>query len=149
MAREGSDGRVILKSFPLLALSLFFYVGLHYVTDEAHPWYDSEAMSVMLPSRDAWHISGSEVFLMSSLTLLFIELVRSTRSDRRPLINHSLDVIVFIVALTLFLTQPGYGNSTFFGLVALSLVDFVAGFIITTAAARRDISVSGSHHTAS
>lgn len=146
--REGSIRVIILKSFPLLALSLLFYAGMHYIHGSAQPWYESEAMSLVLPSQDRWHISGSEVFLMTSLTLLFIEMVRSTRSDRRPLLNHSLDVLVFVASLTLFLTQPGFGNSTFFGLVAMSLVDFVAGFIITTASARRDIAISSGSHGA-
>jgi hypothetical protein len=134
------------KSFPLLGLCLLFFVGLHYVTDLTRPWYGSEALRIVLPSGDEWRISGSDLFLMSSLSLLFVELVRSTRSDRRSLINHSLDVLVFIVTLVLFLTQPGYGNSTFFGLLAMTLVDFVAGFIITTAAARRDLAINRSEH---
>jgi hypothetical protein len=137
------------KNFPLLGLCLVFFVGMHYTTDVARPWYQSVALRISLSSGDDWQISGSDLFLMSSLCLLLVELVRSTRSGRRPLINHSLDVIVFITALILFLTQPGYGNSTFFGLLAMTLVDFVAGFIITTAAARRDVAIDHSpHHSA-
>ena len=133
---------MVLRSFPLLGFSLLFYVGLVFMGDPARPWYQAEAMHIVLPSGDPWVITGGEVFMMSSLMLLFIEIVRSTRADRRPLLNHSLDVLVFIAALTLFLVEPGYGNSTFFSLVMMSLVDFVAGFIITTAAARRDIAIS-------
>ena len=139
----------MVRSFPLLALSLLFYVGLHYATDPGRLWYESEVTTVLLPSGDHWRISGSDAFLISALSLLIVELVRSTRSDRRPLINHSLDVIVFIAAIMLFLTVPGYGNSTFFGLMAMTLIDFVAGFIITTVAARRDISVERPPHRSS
>lgn len=134
------------KSFPLLGLCLLFFVGLHFTTDHMRPWYQSEALRIRLPSGDDWRISGSDLFLMSSLSLLFLELVRSTRSDRQSLMNHSLDVLVFIAALVLFLTQPRYGNSTFFGLLAMTLVDFVAGFIITTAAARRDVAMDRLPH---
>jgi hypothetical protein len=143
-----SRGAAMLKSFPMLLLSLLFYVGLRHTTDLTRPWYEVEAFSVVLTSGDSWRVSGSDLFLMSTLILLAVELVRSTRSDQRSLINHSLDVLVFIAALTLFLSQTGYGNSTFFGLLAMTLIDFVAGFIITTAAARRDVSVGHSpHHT--
>lgn len=135
-----------MKSFPLLGLSLMFYVGLLYATDVTSPWYAAEALSLVLASGDEWHISGGDMFLMSALALLAVELVRSTRSDQRSLLNHSLDVLVFIAALTLFISQPGYGNSTFFGLLAMTLIDFVAGFLITTAAARRDVSVGGAQH---
>jgi hypothetical protein len=136
----------MIKSFPLLGLSLLFYVGLHYMTDLARPWPQAEAFRVVLTSGDEWHVSGGDVFLMSTLALLFVELVRSTRSDQLTVINHSLDVLVFIAVLALFIAQPGYGNSTFFGLLVMSLFDFVAGFIITTAAARRDVSVGHSQH---
>lgn len=136
----------MLKTFPLLGLSLLFYVGLNYLTDLAQPWYQSEALTIELPSGDQWHIYGGEIFLIGTLTLLFVELVRSTRSDQLSLINHGLDVLVFIAALTLFVAQPGYGNSTFFGLLLMTLIDFVAGFVITTASARRDISVGHSQH---
>jgi dolichol kinase len=138
------------KSFPLLGLCLLLFVGLHYTTDLARPWYQSEVQRILLPSGDDWRISGSDLFLMSSLSLLFFELVRSTRSDRRSLMNHSLDVLVFIAALVLFLTQAGYGNSTFFGLLAMTLVDFVAGFIISATAARRDATIERvPHHSSS
>jgi len=137
----------MIKSFPLLGLCLLFFVALHYTTDLTRPWWESEAVRFVLPSGDDWRISGSDLFLVSSLSLLFVELVRSTRSDRRLLLNHSLDVLVFIAVLTLFVTQPGYGNSTFFGLLLMTLIDFVAGFIITTDAARRDFSIERpSHH---
>jgi hypothetical protein len=138
----------MMKSFPLLGLSLLLYVGLHSVTESTRPWSQSQAFSIMLPSGDEWHISGGDVFLMSTLTLLVVELIRSTRSDQRTLINHGLDVVVFVAALTLFLSQAGYGNSTFFALLLMTLVDFVAGFIITAASARRDVSVGHSRpHT--
>jgi hypothetical protein len=39
----------------------------------------------------------------------------------------------------LFLTRPGYGNSTFFIFMSMTLLDFMAGFIITAVTARRDI----------
>lgn len=135
---------IVLRSFPLLGLSLLFYISVLHLGDAAapQPWFRTDVLAIVLPSGDDWKVSGGDLYLMASLMLLFIEMIRATRPDRRPLVNHSLDVLVFIVALTLFLTQPGYGNSTFFGLVTLSLVDFVAGFIITTAAARRDIAIS-------
>lgn len=139
----------MMKSFPLLGLCLLFYVVLAYVTDLDRPWYESEAFMIQLPSGDGWHVSGGDLFLMSALALLFVELVRSTQSDQRSVINHSLDVLVFIAALTLFLSQRGYGNSVFFGLLVMTLIDFVAGIIITAASAHRDVAVGHSHEHSS
>jgi hypothetical protein len=47
--------------------------------------------------------------------------------------------VVFIAALLLFLLVKGYGNSTFFIFMSMTLLDFMAGFIITTVTSRRDI----------
>jgi hypothetical protein len=46
--------------------------------------------------------------------------------------------VVFVSALLLFITKRGYGNSTFFIYTAMTFLDFMAGFIITTVTARRD-----------
>jgi hypothetical protein len=131
-----------MQSFPLLALSVVLYAGVNIVMggDPAQPWYDGEAFTVALMSGDVWHVSVGDVFLIASMVLLFIEVVRSTRSGGESLINHAFSVLVFVAALMLFLTRPGYGNSTFFILVAMTLLDFLAGFIITAVAARRDVS---------
>jgi hypothetical protein len=47
---------------------------------------------------------------------------------------------VFVTAFMLFLTQPGYGNSTFLLFTSTALFDFLAGFIITAVTSRRDVS---------
>jgi hypothetical protein len=89
-------------------------------------------------SGDTWQVSGGDLFLMFSLVLLFIEVVRSTRSGGDSITNHALSAVVFIASMILFLTRPGYGNSTFFLYLGMTLIDFMAGFMITAACARRD-----------
>jgi lysylphosphatidylglycerol synthetase-like protein (DUF2156 family) len=80
------------------------------------------------------------VFLLMSMVLLFVEVIRSTRSDGKSITNHALSVLVFVAALMLFISRPGYGNSAFCIFMSMTLLDFMAGFIITAVAARRDIS---------
>jgi hypothetical protein len=53
-------------------------------------------------------------------------------------------VVVFIICLLLFIMFRGYGNSTFFMFMGMTFLDFMAGFIITTATARRDLAFTAS-----
>lgn len=114
------------------------------VGSPAQPWYLSEVFSIDLKSGDTWRASGSDVFLLFSMLLLLIEILRSTRSDSASIFNHALSFIVFVASMVLFLKQPGYGNSTFIIFMTMSLIDVIAGFIITTVAARRDINIQRS-----
>ncbi|MEY4575700.1 MAG: hypothetical protein RL701_403 [Pseudomonadota bacterium] len=133
----------MLQSFPLLALSLALFTGASFVTsDPQSPWYHAEAFSIRMMSGDLWHVSTGDLFLVFSMSLLFVEILRATRSGGESIINHAFSVIVFVCALMLFLTKPGYGNSTFFIFMSMTLLDFMAGFIITAVTARRDIAVN-------
>ncbi|MEY4578883.1 MAG: hypothetical protein RL701_3586 [Pseudomonadota bacterium] len=128
-----------MQSFPLLALALALFAGLNLVAGiNTKPWYRSEAFNVNLMSGEVWHITSGDVFLGFSMLLLFVEIIRSTRSSSESILNHALACLVFVGALSLFLTHPGYGNSVFFLFMGMTLLDFMAGFIITAVTARRD-----------
>lgn len=130
----------MLQSFPLLAVSLIIYAALDFtVTPDATPWYDVESVTLHLMSGDQWKISGGHLFIGLSLALLFIELLRATRNSGASIMNHALSVLVFIASILMFITVKGYGNSMFFLFTAMTFLDFMAGFIITTATTRRDI----------
>jgi len=133
----------MLQSFPLLAVSLLLFTGPTLLSSGAErPWYQAEAFSIQMMSGDMWRISAGDLFLTLSMILLFVEILRATRSGGESIINHAFSVIVFVCSLMLFLTRPGYGNSTFFIYMSMTLLDFLAGFIITTVTARRDISLA-------
>lgn len=131
----------MLQSFPLLAVSFFIYacLGLTLTPGET-PWYDTHATTIRMMSGDVWQLTSGHLFIGFSLILLFVELLRATRSSGASIMNHALSVLVFIGALLMFITVPGYGNSIFFLFTSMTFTDFMAGFIITTAASRRDIS---------
>ena len=135
------------QSFPLLAVNLALFAALNFISAASgQPWYLREAFSVPLTSGDLWSVQGGSLFELLSLALLFIEILRATRSSPQSIANHVGEVAVFVAALLLFLMQPGFGNSTFFVFVVMTLLDFLAGFIITTVAARRDISLQEPRH---
>jgi hypothetical protein len=130
-----------MQSFPLLAFSLGIFAICNMGADQSRPWYRGHAFSIHQMSGDVWQVSGGDLFLSVSMFLLFIEIIRATRSGGESLVNHALSCLVFIAALMLFLTRRGYGNSTFFIFMTMTLVDFMAGFIITAVASRRDTAI--------
>ena len=129
----------MLQIFPLLAISLVLFAIVSIATGGGvRPWYEVEAFSIDLMSGDVWHITGGHLFIMFSMIMLFVEILRATRSGGASIVNHAFSVVVFVSALFLFLTKRGYGNSTFFIFTSMTFLDFMAGFIITTVTARRD-----------
>lgn len=134
------------QMFPLLAISLVIYSVLTLTGiagSSAEPWYDILFVQLPMVSGDQWDVTWGDIFLLASLGLLFVELLRSTKTGAESIMNHALSVVVFVVALLLFIIVKGYGNSVFFLFMAMTFLDFMAGFIVTTVTARRDLSVAG------
>jgi hypothetical protein len=137
---EEARGSTFSQSFPLLAIPMGLFALCNVATDGARGvWYTRELLRIQQMSGDTWHISAGDAFLALSLTLLFAEIVRSTSTSAPSILNHAFSALVFVSALILFVTRPGFGNSPFCLFTGMTLVDFVAGFIVTTVAARRDV----------
>jgi hypothetical protein len=73
-----------------------------------------------------------------SLMLLFVEIVKATRTDAMSIINHGLSMLLTVVCIIQFVTIQGFSNSVFFMLTLMSILDVVAGFTVTIVAAKRD-----------
>lgn len=100
-------------------------------------------IGVPLPSEAIWAMTRGDVFLLTGLAMLFVEVIGATRSDQRTIVNHGLSMGVFVIALLAFVTSAPFATSTFFLLMVMTLIDVVAGFIITIRVARRDIGFAG------
>ena len=90
-------------------------------------------------SGDMWKFSLGDLLILVSLCLLFIELVKATRTNSTEIINHALSMVVFIIALVEFIVVKGFSTSTFFFIMVMCLFDIVAGFTISIVAAKRDL----------
>ncbi len=135
------------QMFPLLAISLIVYavLALTGMAGSADvPWYDVVVIQPEMVSGDTWYVSWGDMFLLASMGLLFVELLRSTKTGSESIMNHALSVVVFVVSLLLFIIVEGFGNSVFFLFMSMTFLDFMAGFIVTTVTARRDLAVGGS-----
>ncbi len=90
-----------------------------------------------------WAVSTGDFILFGALICLFFELLKSTQSDKVAIINHSLSMVLFIVCLVEFLLFRPFATSTFFLLTSMTLMDVLAGFIVTAISARKDIDFGG------
>ena len=97
---------------------------------------------VPMTSGAVWTISVGDLILFLSLILLFVELLKSTSSQRVAIVNHALSMVLFVVCLVEFLLLPGFAGSVFFLILTMVLLDVLAGFIVTIIASRRDFDMN-------
>lgn len=140
--------------FPLLTIAFVVYaaltvLGINGIAQDAAdatklvtvPWHQAEIVALPLYSKDLWRVTGGDVFLFASMGLLFVEIIRSTKTGQASITNHLLSFMLFILILLAFILAPKFGNSTFFLFMLMSLLDPMAGFVVTTVTARRDLTV--------
>ncbi|RUQ29151.1 MAG: hypothetical protein EKK68_12710 [Candidatus Competibacteraceae bacterium] len=126
-----------MTSVPLLALVVAVYTALALV---ASGWLDTVLFSLPLLSGATLLFRGDDLLLVVSLFLLGIEISRATSSSSAAILNHVLSLLVFIIALIGFIVMPQLGNTTFFLILLMTLIDVIAGFTVTITAARRNVS---------
>lgn len=135
----------MFQMIPLLVISLVVYTaltltGVGNVADLE--WHQAVLVALPMYSGGIWQVSWGDAFLTLSMCLLFVELVRATKTDTTSITNHLLSFLLFIVVLLLFVLMPGYGNSTFFLFMTMTFLDPMAGLVVTTVTARRDLAVT-------
>ena len=132
------------KAIPLFGLMLVAYIlvlsGLYYSNPGSQP-LELDFVNVILPSGEVWPVYVKDAIILLGLLALFIEILKSTGSSNTQIVEHILSTFVFISYVIAFLMTPMAGNSTFFMLLVMSLIDVMAGFTISITAARRDFSV--------
>ena len=133
-----------MRLFPLLLIAVVIYNVLAFGTGLTH--HDvygmlNSAVTIHMFSGDDWHYSVGDALVTLSLILLFIEIVKATRTNARQIANHGLSMLVFIIALVEFIVLHGFANSTFFLILVMCLVDVVGGYTISIVAAEHDLGV--------
>lgn len=133
-----------LQIFPLLTVSLVIYAVLTLtgMGGTNIPWHEIAVVNLPMYSTDVWRVTWGTLFLTGSMGLLFVELIRATRAGTASITNHLLSFLLFIAALLLFILAPGFGNSTYFLFLTMCFLDPMAGLVVTTVTARRDLAVT-------
>lgn len=100
-----------------------------------------QTLTVTLPSGATWTPDWGTIWILIGVLVLYFELMKSTHTSDTTSAEHALSALVFVIYLGLWLTQPWANNDVFMILTGMAYVDVVAGFTITIAAARRDLTL--------
>lgn len=129
----------VVSAIPLLAFVVIAYIAFALAGAD----FNLPRFSPTMPSGGVWQITLGDMLLTFSLLILFLEVLKSTRTGGDSVIDHALSMIVVVVCLILFLVWDRAATSLFFLITLTSLIDVVAGFSVTIRAARRDYNVGG------
>lgn len=139
----------IFTIFPLLTIPVLIYnfmawSGAAFTNAQAvRDRLNEDFLFVPMTSGAEWMITPGHALICVGLLTLFFELLKSTGIGRAAIMNHAFSMVLFIVCLIEFLMLSAFATSIFFLITLMCLLDVMAGFMVTLAAARRDIGVVG------
>lgn len=153
--RRGRSMRAIFAIFPLLAIPVIIYNLMAMFNGGAAEYVSAtganvapllarlEAVALAVPmiGNVTWEVTGGEVLILLAISLLFLEILKSTSTGTATIMNHAVSLGLFIVCLIQFLLIPNFATSTFFIIMVMTVLDVLAGIVVTIVAARRDFSV--------
>jgi len=122
---------------------LFAYNVLVFTSTEDNYLPDTVVASFDIPSEATIKITWNILFVIAGICILYIEILKATRTSYQALIDHLLSLVVFVIFLVELIVIYDMGSATFLILTLLSLVDVIAGFTVSLASARRDIALNG------
>ncbi|ABI78325.1 conserved hypothetical protein [Hyphomonas neptunium ATCC 15444] len=128
---------------PLLIIPIILYLFVSMSAGEGGTALRLQAnlFSIAMMSGGRWAFSLGDFILLIGLIFLFIEILKAARTKSDAIVNHSLSMVLLLFCVIGFLAIPGFGTSVFFLLMVMTLLDVVAGPIVSIVAARRDFGV--------
>ncbi|ANK74219.1 hypothetical protein ACI2KT_18005 [Ensifer adhaerens] len=102
---------------------------------------NADMVSLSMLSGATWTMRFGDLLIVGALLLLFVELLKATRTSSRALMDHLLSMILFIVFLIEFLLLAPAATQLFFILMTISFIDVIAGFAVSMRSAGRDVSI--------
>ncbi|MGB6229664.1 MAG: hypothetical protein WBF53_06005 [Litorimonas sp.] len=106
---------------------------------------DTDFLAVPMASGVTWTITPGHALIGLALVCLFFELIKSTGTGSAAVMNHAFSLVLFIISLVQFLLMPAFATSVFFLIGVMTLLDVLAGFMVTIASARRDFGVDAAY----
>ena len=123
-----------LASVPLLGFVLALANLVGFMADG----YEQVWFEFGLPSGAMLKLTSGYALVLLGLLLLYVEVFKATRTGQASILDHALSLVVFVVALVEFIVVPRFGHEAFLAILAMTLIDVVAGFTVTISGARRD-----------
>ncbi|MFK7792961.1 MAG: hypothetical protein AB8B88_09865 [Devosiaceae bacterium] len=99
-------------------------------------------LSQAMISGGTVNITQGDALLGFGILILFLEVVKATRTGFAPVMDHVLSVLVTMVYLVLFIVWAPASTGLFALLMLIALVDALAGLWISLNVARRDVAIS-------
>jgi hypothetical protein len=132
---------MFVLGFPLLLIPFAIYNILALLMRGVN--WTAQLTTLHMMSGQDWVMTWEDMLLAFAILLLAVEIMKSTRIGMRTVVDHILSMGLFIVMLVEFLLVKEAGTSTFFLLMMISLVDVLAGFIVTIRSSQRQIEIEG------
>jgi len=139
---------IMFNMFPLLSIPVIIYNVIAFGGGIFSPNSQSivdnlnkKLFDVPMVSGTYWTVSSGDMLILIALVMLFAELLKSTSTGREAIANHALSLLLFIFCLIEFLLFGAFASSVFFIITVMTLLDVLAGFIVTIISARRDIGI--------
>lgn len=142
-------GTIPLTLIPFVlynAVAFQWFEDLEPVLDQGYnvtPWA-AIVFQIPLPSGLLVPIDVATLLLIATLVLLFVEIIKATRTSTLSLVDHSLSLLILVAYVIEFLSVKEAATPLFLLLMTITFLDVIAGFVITLSAARRDVAVSTS-----
>jgi hypothetical protein len=150
--------RAIFGIFPLLAIPVIIYnlmaftfgapVDTNGVARTMADQIGNPAFAIanipMVSEGAVWAVTSGDLLVLLSMCFFFVEILKSTSTGTATIANHAVSMIVFIICLIEFLLLKNFATSVFFILTIMSLLDVLAGVVVTIISARRDFTVGDS-----
>lgn len=131
----------MLGHVPLMIVPFALYnIGLAGFFGADGPW-GRVLFQLPMISGGAWSMTLADLMVAFALILLFVEVIKSTRTSNASVVDHLLSLGVFVLFLVEFLLVRGAATSLFFLLMFVALIDVLAGFAISLRAASRDVNL--------
>ena len=129
-----------IRALPMMAIALILYNAVVLVFGGAET-LDRVLFSIPMLRGGLWKFAIGDLIMLVSITMFFVEIIKSTSTGSAAVLDHALSMILFIVAGLEFLIVPQAATSTFFFIVLLCIIDVIAGYTIGMGVARRTMSV--------
>jgi hypothetical protein len=159
--QKGNFMRAVLTAFPLLLIPVGLYFMLAMIggggandalgqavqatISPLQATLDKTFFQLPMISGVKWRLTNGDAIVLLSIVFLFLEILKSTSTGTSTIMNHAVSMGLFILCLVLFLLNASFATSTFFILMAMTLLDVLAGVVVTIVSARRDFGMENEH----
>lgn len=155
--KKGHIMRALFSVFPLLAIPVIIYNIIAF-TGAAAPVagtgtaggtivaplmanLNTIVLGLPMISGVTWQLTGGDALVLLAIALLFLEILKSTSTGTATIMNHAISLALFIICIVEFLMHPNFATSAFFIIMVMTLLDVLAGVVVTIVSARRDFAV--------